>query len=386
MASVIFSQPQLAAIQSVLDAGDSIQFQSFCKEYGTHAAYSTDMGRLIMAAELEANIPVEKADPGNSLFRVCGQKDDMRCQVGHVLSNLRSRTTQSGVDSIIGKAYTAFRRNVESTVLIVDKSWLEIGEPNKNGKIRLKSIECRQALDLSKFARDEVHRDLLLCDSYFYANELIPDTDIYGSGFFIDHDKVVTAAHVLVEAFKNGVSLENLLFIRGRYVYDTDTSTIDVMENQLYLLDEPAIFISEQMRKGDQRGDMAWVKAKPFFEGKTYPFEQNGFAPELEKPGMAIYALGHGLGVPMKLSFGGRIQDITYKSTSAMFTCDMNILPGCSGSPIFDADTHRLLGIVSGLHEIYTNVKVKGGCVELIINMNGDFSGVATHIAPFSSL
>jgi len=88
----------------------------------------------------------------------------------------------------------------------------------------------------------------------------------------------------------------------------------------------------------------------------------------------------------MKLSFGGKIQDEIYANTSAMFTCDMNILPGSSGAPIFDAESHQLVGIISGLHEIYTDPVPYGNCVNLKINMEGKFSGVATHIAPFSSL
>jgi hypothetical protein len=399
MAYTAFSKTQLSALQSVLDAGDAANFQSVVEEYGLHASYATDMGRLMLAAELEGNGQAQKADPDLELFHVCNRKDDLRCQVGQVLSNLKSRSKGSGRDSKLSESYHAFRRNAKATVLIVDKSGLDIGEPDKEGMISIKGIESRHALDLSVFSRNNAHRGLPLCDEYFYANELIPKSSIYGSGFFIDHDKVVTAAHVLMEAFKRGASPQNLLFIRGHYVYKTDASKIKVQQsrgeqpseikvqpNQLYLLDEPEIVVSEQMRDSDQRGDMAWVKAKPYFKGETYPFMWNGIAPKLEMESMAIYALGHGLGVPMKLSFGGRIQDITYNGTPAMFTCDMNILPGSSGSPIFDANTHHLLGIVSGLHEIYTSAVPKGDCVKLIINMGGKFSGVATHIAPFSSL
>lgn len=387
MDSDFFSENQFSALQNSLDTGSKAEYQAMCRKFGIHACYETGMGRLMLAAEMEAGVPVGKEGQDKELFRVCKRGDDLRCQVGHVLSNLKSRSKKRGTGPGLEADYAAFRRNTEATVQIVDKSWLEeIGQPNEKGKIRLKGIESRHGLDLSRFDRSGAPQKLILCDHYFYANELIPDTDIFGSGFFIDHDKVVTAAHVLVEAFKYGVSPENLMFIRGRYVYDTKTSTIEVRPNQLYLLDEPTIFVSEQMRNGDQRGDMAWVRAKPFFKRETYPFSWNGFAPALENAKTAVYALGHGLCLPMKLSFKGEVQDLTYKGTEAMFTCDMNILPGSSGSPIFDANTHRLLGIVSGLHEIYTNTVPNGDCVELITDMGGKFSGVATHIAPFSSL
>jgi hypothetical protein len=386
MAYTAFSKTQLSALQNALDAGDAANFQSVVEEYGIHASYATDMGRLMLAAELEGNGQAQKADPDKKIFRVCKRKDDLRCQVGQVLSNLKSRSKRSDSGHGLDEAYAAFRRNAKATVLIVDKSGLDIGEPDKDGKVSIKGIESRHALDLSKFAQDDAHRDLPLCDEYFYANELVPDTDIYGSGFFIDHDKVVTAAHVLNQVFVNKVNPENLLFIRGHYVYQTGEPVIEMFEDQLYLLDQPKILIRDRIRYGSLDGDMAWVNVRPYFEGKAYPFQWNGFGQCPVKKDAGVYALGHGLGVPMKVSFGGEIQDEIYDNTPAMFTCDMNILPGSSGSPIFDADSHRLVGVVSGLHEIYTEVVSNKHCVELKISMDGDFSGVATYIAPFCSL
>jgi len=383
----MLTEAQLAALDSILDDGDDALFRSFVEENGLHACYATDMGRLMLAAEKEAGFPqLPKASrPDDRLFQICKQKEDMRCQVGQVLSNLRKRCKRRRFGSRLCNAAYAFQRNAEATVQIVDKRGLQI-EPDKKGKIKILGIESRNALNLSIFARNNAHRGLPLCDEYFYANELIPKMGILGSGFFIDHDKVVTATHVLMEAFKRGVSPENLMFIRGHHVRNTQAKTIKVWPNQLYKLDQQELIISEQMRDSDERGDMAWVRATPYFEGKTYPFLWNGLAPKLENPETAIYALGHGLGVPMKLAFGGEVQDLTYHGAPAKFTCDVNILPGSSGAPIFDANTHRLLGIVSGLHEIYTSPVPKGDCVNLVINLSGKFSGVATHIAPFSSL
>lgn len=388
MALVTFSESQRSSLQNILDAGDEARYQAFLKDCDLHTCYATDMGRLMLAAETEAGFPhLPKASrPDDRLFQICERKEDLRCQVGHVLSNLKSRSGRSGPGSWLSHSYHAFRRNAKATVLIVDKSGLKIREPDKEGKIRLKGIESRDGLNLSKFAREEAHRDLPLCDHYFYANELIPDTDIYGSGFFIDQDKVVTAAHVLNEAFAEKVKPENLLFIRGRYVYETGKMEIEVYADQLYLLDQPKILIRDQIRYGDFDGDMAWVNVRPYFEGKAYPFEWNGMESGSVKEGADMYALGHGLGVPMKLSFGGKIQDEMNAGIPAMFTCDVSILPGNSGAPIFDANSHRLVGIISGLHEIYTEAVPKGNCVELKTNMEGDFSGVATYIAPFRSL
>lgn len=386
MALVTFSESQRSSLQNILDAGDEARYQAFLKACDLHTCYASDMGRLMLAAETEAgfsHLPKASRTESDRLFQICKQKEDMRCQVGQVLSNLKSRSETS---AWLSHSYHAFRRNAKATVQIVDKSGLEIEGPDKDGKISIRGIECRDGLNLSIFARNNAHQSMPLCDEYFYANELIPKTRIYGSGFFIDHDKLVTAAHVLNEAFAAKAKPENLLFIRGRYVYETGTPKITLNEDQLYRLDQPKILIRDQIRNGGPESDMAWVKVRPYFKDKPYPFEWNGFFPEPVKKEAAVYALGHGLGVPMKLSFEGKIEDETYANTSAMFTCDLNILPGSSGAPIFDANSHQLVGVISGLHEIYTEPVPRGNCVNLKINMEGKLSGVATHIAPFRSL
>lgn len=387
MAQIALTEQQMTWLNTIVENGDPTQVQSAIKDYDIPMVYATSIGQVLVAAELEEFASDASETTDIDFSSTCKKDKDLRCQVGHVLSNLKSRSKQWGLESPVGNAYLAFRKNAKATVLIVDKSRLKIGKPNEKGKIRIQGVEARHAVGLSKFARSEATHNLPLCKAYFYATELIPDTDIYGSGFFIAHDKVVTAAHVLNEAFAKKVKPENLLFIRGHYAYrkGESESEIELDENQLYLLDQPKILIRDQIRNGDLDGDMAWVSVRPYFKDKAYPFQWNGVETGPVTKGGQVYALGHGLGVPMKLSFGGKIQDETYGAPT-MFTCDMNILPGSSGSPIFDANSHRLVGIVSGLHEIYTEAVPKRGCVELKINMEGDFSGVATHIAPFHSL
>lgn len=74
-----------------------------------------------------------------------------------------------------------------------------------------------------------------------------------------------------------------------------------------------------------------------------------GAAPPLAVPriaaprvGAAVYALGHPLGLPLKLSAGARILSVE----GGTFRADLDTYTGSSGGPVFDADTHALLGIV----------------------------------------
>ncbi len=60
------------------------------------------------------------------------------------------------------------------------------------------------------------------------------------------------------------------------------------------------------------------------------------------EPGRAVYTLGFPCGLPLKLADGATI----LSASSAEFRCDLDTYTGNSGSPVFDAITHALLGIV----------------------------------------
>jgi hypothetical protein len=61
------------------------------------------------------------------------------------------------------------------------------------------------------------------------------------------------------------------------------------------------------------------------------------------RPGALAYVLGHPLGLPLKLAQGGRVLGVE----GATFRVALDTYTGNSGSPVFDADSHALIGIVS---------------------------------------
>lgn len=67
-------------------------------------------------------------------------------------------------------------------------------------------------------------------------------------------------------------------------------------------------------------------------------------APRLGTPrtGQAVYTLGHPCGLPLKLADHARILAADARS----FRTDLDTFTGNSGSPVFDARTHALLGLV----------------------------------------
>ena len=70
-----------------------------------------------------------------------------------------------------------------------------------------------------------------------------------------------------------------------------------------------------------------------------------GLAPprlESPRPGRAVYTLGHPLGLPLKLATGG----VVLGASSGTFRTSLDTFAGNSGSPVFDADSHALVGLV----------------------------------------
>ncbi|MCU0760521.1 MAG: serine protease [Steroidobacteraceae bacterium] len=66
--------------------------------------------------------------------------------------------------------------------------------------------------------------------------------------------------------------------------------------------------------------------------------------PRLAAPrtGAGVYTLGHPSGLPLKLADGARVLAVD----GALFRTDLDTFVGNSGSPVFDAATHELVGLV----------------------------------------
>ncbi|MEZ5498242.1 MAG: serine protease [Steroidobacteraceae bacterium] len=60
--------------------------------------------------------------------------------------------------------------------------------------------------------------------------------------------------------------------------------------------------------------------------------------------GEPVYTLGFPCGLPMKLADGARV--LSVDRDAALFRADLDTYDGNSGSPVFSANDHRLLGIV----------------------------------------
>ncbi len=376
MSVFTFTSNQISKLLSICDSSSQEQYEAALGENQIPMGYASSMGRVLLAAELEAAKKSRDDEYRINLFKVCKEKKDTRCQVGHVKSNLESRIKKADNNSKLKRGYNAFMKNAWATAMLLDKRKLIMYPPDNEGKIRIESDECRKLLVLSDYGGE----DKPLCETYYYAEELIPKTDILGSGFFIAHDRVLTAAHVLERAWVLGMNPDDLMLIRGHFVYNTNAKRIEVLRGQLYIMDQDELIMSERNRYGDLDGDMAWLQVKPLYE--AFSLKWNGFVSAPVEKGAQVYALGHGLGLPMKISYWGEVSNGSFGQASTMFECKMNILPGNSGAPIFDTNSHKLVGIIRGIIGIDAEPDPIQDCVNLKIKNHG----VATHVAPFNNL
>jgi V8-like Glu-specific endopeptidase len=384
MALSAFNQALVQKLETLCDSSSISDLERGVSEAGLSAVYATEIGRVVLSALIadKKNIDI------HSWHGICRRKEDPRCQVGQIKSNLESRlfgTAARGASEntdLLRSSYNSFMKNVSATAMLLDKKGLTLKEIPNSSKVELSAVKSLDSLDLAAFGAEGKS----LCDDYFYAEERVPNGDILGSGFFIANDKLLTAAHVLERALFYGTNIDDFIVIRGHFAYNSRTKSIKVYKDQIYRLDQNLI-INDQIRYGRHAGDIAWIKVAALFEDghSLRTLEQNPRKSSSLEKGQIVYTLGHGLGVPMKLAHGGIVTDPVYDGRPAMFECDIHVLPGSSGSPVFDSD-HGLIGIVSGAHKIEVVHVPDKDCVTLQLDLEGNLSSVITYVEPFSHL
>lgn len=156
------------------------------------------------------------------------------------------------------------------------------------------------------------------------------------SGALISKDQVLTAAHCL-SLGKGPEEGKKRLYAVLDYRLDTSSlitiipkdKVFEIVENQYYDFDRTM---------GQSAIDLAVVKLdrpsgrRPLELDLDHKYEK-------ETP---VFILGYPLGVPLKLADNGRV----WESESAnSFRHDLDTFSVNSGSPVFDADTYKIIGV-----------------------------------------
>jgi len=350
---------------SDLEENQQNQWRGFLGERYDH--FNSGLGSLVFKSVLDEAVDALPPDENEDKFMAAikvkfDEIKDKRAQAGQVMSH---------TEKIQYENAELFRKNVNSVVLILDRKDLKITPSNRPDYVVIESERC---LDAVQFPVSNDSGDWLnLCSKFYYSRDRIPQANIFGTGIFIAPDKIATAAHVVYEASETGIHPDDMIFIGAHFVFG-HIDHIQVRKNMIYQLDQDVVKKNNQMIQG-VTGDSAWLTVKPLYGNadfrRTKPTDLNIKIPRIQNMDtkQPVYSLGHGFGVPNKLSFGGIIERISKKGWMG---CDLDVFPGNSGSPVFHANSHELLGIISGPDNLWRQEISNQKCVNVKIdNDNG---------------
>jgi V8-like Glu-specific endopeptidase len=251
-------------------------------------------------------------------------------------------------------------QNWQSVLIVVDKKHLQeidgddnnfilMSQPLKNRKLK-KSGKC-------------------ICSTEAYADQ--PSANFYGTAFFITEKIIATAAHVVIFPDEPTIKFEDLRFIRGLEI------SSPLVDDQLKI-PKKSIF----KPKGGLNDISYWLNSEidwailevedAFSSHKALPgtpiIGYRNYTKD-EAP-VELYSAGHGLGLPKKFVFDGIVRKNHPKS---YFSCTLDLFSGNSGSPVFDALTHEVIGIMARGERDFQS---KGNCVvPIIYSTDSDFFG-----------
>ena len=164
-----------------------------------------------------------------------------------------------------------------------------------------------------------------------------------GTGFFVAEDVIATAAHVIEDSLESLST--DIRFVRNLSILKDEQVT-----DAGIIINEEDIFkpISETLSQScydfsETKSDWAVMKVISK-TGEKSPVTTI-LEEEVVEEGQELYCLGHGLGLPTKVSCIGKV--IKIDPSKDCFDTDLTIFSGNSGSPVFDAKTHRVVGVLA---------------------------------------
>ena len=168
-----------------------------------------------------------------------------------------------------------------------------------------------------------------LVDSEPFHHQSIVAGRLY-TGFLVKEDVIATAAHFTDE--NNAAALR---FLFGYKMEEPYARVEKIPKENIY--NGVKIIGRKLVRKGNI-SDWALVQLDRRVEGKRIA--------KLSKKEIfrdqSIYVIGHPMGLPLKFAPGANIRNVE----KTFFWADLNIYSGNSGSPVFDNNTHEVIGMV----------------------------------------
>ncbi len=148
--------------------------------------------------------------------------------------------------------------------------------------------------------------------------------------FLVKDDIIATAGHCV-----NEQNVKDLCIVFGYKMGDSSAPVIEILPKDIY---KGVRIIHRICRHTGNLSDWALVKLDRKVEGQEVVTLSEKEITR-DKP---VYIIGHPVGLLLKYSPGARVRDIS----EAYFSADLNVYCGSSGSPVFDSETHEVIGIV----------------------------------------
>ena len=168
-----------------------------------------------------------------------------------------------------------------------------------------------------------------LCDSEPFRDQTIAAGRLV-TGFLVKEDVIATAAHFVDE--KN---VTDIRIIFGFKMKDESTSETQFYNENIY----KGIKIIHRFYSGLQDGP-EWALVK--LDRKAKDQVVATLSKDEIYSGQEIYVIGHPCGLPLKYAPGANVGDFN----ETCFAADLDIYSGNSGSPVFDNNTHEVIGMV----------------------------------------
>ncbi len=191
----------------------------------------------------------------------------------------------------------------------------------------------------------------VLCGDEKFAHEFqIPA--IEGTAFAVRRDRLITAGHV----FKLKV-LTNHCFVFGPWTLDlaSEPKRIRVPAGSVV---NPRHIVSHSYDVNRSVPDYCVIDLDG--EAPTGAFLCT-LAAEPARKGTPLYTLGHSHRLALKYTAHA---EITADTSPLWLGTSLDVLGGCSGSPVFDANTHQVIGIVA--HGDTSDTQTCGNCYCLV--------------------
>jgi hypothetical protein len=236
------------------------------------------------------------------------------------------------------------------------KDWFEIVDKNIK-----KDFKC-VALILMKNGLINKRDGYTTLKTKYYGNffnlcecELFRDQPVvavrYFTGFLVKEDIIATANHCANE--ENVTSLRIVFEFKMLAPF---TPVKEIPSENIYI--GKKIIGNRYKRNGS---DWALVKLDRKVKNQETATLSRG---EISS-NQVVHSIGHPAGLPLKYTAGANVCDNTNK---IYFTANLNICTGNSGSPVFNSDTHEVIGIV--VRGYNRNFKLMKNCWRSIYHPN----------------